>query len=158
MIQYSCNCGKIKYNYLGVVFMVYFWLGLVIFLGFIEAITVNLVSIWFVISGLVALILSFITDNFVIQFGIFVILGIILMVLTRSKLEKRLVKKQKTNLDRIVGMRGIVTEKIGEDIVGEVKVDGKKWSAVSKQCLNDGDKVKILKINGVKLEVESWEE
>ena len=158
MIQYSCNWGKIKYNYLGVVFMVYFWLGLVIFLGFIEAITVNLVSIWFVISGLVALILSFITDNFVIQFGIFVILGIILMVLTRSKLEKRLVKKQKTNLDRIVGMRGIVTEKIGEDIVGEVKVDGKKWSAVSKQCLNDGDKVKILKINGVKLEVESWEE
>ena len=158
MIQYSCNWGKIKYNYLGEVFMVYFWLGLVIFLGFIEAITVNLVSIWFVISGLVALILSFITDNFVIQFGIFVILGIILMVLTRSKLEKRLVKKQKTNLDRIVGMRGIVTEKIGEDIVGEVKVDGKKWSAVSKQCLNDGDKVKILKINGVKLEVESWEE
>lgn len=31
--------------------MTYFWLGIVIFLGFIEAITVQLVSIWFVISA-----------------------------------------------------------------------------------------------------------
>lgn len=137
--------------------MFYFWLGLVIFLGFIEAITINLVSIWFVISGLVALALSFITDNFVIQFGIFVILGIILMITTRTTLEKRLVRKEKTNLDRVIGMSAIVTKKIDEDNIGEVKVDGKIWSAVSKQSLNIGDKVKILKINGVKLEVEKKE-
>jgi membrane protein implicated in regulation of membrane protease activity len=133
-------------------------MSLIIFLGFIEAITVNLVSVWFVISGIVALILSFITDNFVIQFGTFVILGIILLATTRSTLEKILVKKEKTNLDRIIGMMGIVTEDIPKNEIGEVRVDGKRWSAVSKQSLKKGDKVKILKINSVKLEVESWEE
>lgn len=138
--------------------MFYFWLCLIIFLGVIEAITVNLVNIWFIISGLVALILSFIIESFAIQFGVFVILGIILMLTTKDLLQQKLIKKEKTNLDRVIGMKGIVTEDITENNVGEVKVDGKKWSAVSKQTLKEGEQVKILKINGVKLEVERWEE
>ena len=138
--------------------MFYFWLAVIIFLGLVEIMTINLVSVWFVASGLVALVLSFITDSFVIQFAVFVILGIILLATTRKTLEKKLVKKEKTNFDRVIGMKGIVTEEIKENEVGEVKVDGKRWSAVSKHSLKVGDKVKILKINGVKLEVESWEE
>ena len=138
--------------------MFYFWLAVMIFLGLVEIMTINLVSVWFVASGLVALVLSFIIDNFVIQFAVFVILGIILLATTRKTLEKKLVKKEKTNFDRVIGMKGVVTEEIKENEVGEVKVDGKKWSAVSKHPLKVGDKVKILKINGVKLEVESWEE
>lgn len=138
--------------------MFYFWVCLIILLGFIEAITINLVSIWFIVSGLVALIISFIIDSFAIQFGVFVIVGVILMLTTRDFLQKKLVKKEKTNLDRVIGMKGIVTEEITENNIGEVKVDGKKWSAVSNQTLKEGDIVKILKINGVKLEVESWEE
>lgn len=68
--------------------MTYFWLGIVIFLGFIEAITVQLVSIWFVISALVALTISLIIDNFVLEFASFVIIGIILLLTTRTTLEK----------------------------------------------------------------------
>ena len=138
--------------------MFYFWLILVIFLGFIEAITVNLVSIWFIISGMLALVTSFIIDNFIIQFGVFVIVGILLLLTTRKTLESKLVKKEKTNFDRIIGMKGVVTEDIEELKVGEVKVDGKHWSAISKTSLKIGEKVKILKINGVKVEVERWEE
>lgn len=138
--------------------MFYFWLVLIIFLGFIEAITINLVSIWFIVSGLLALIVSFLTDNFVLQFGIFVIIGILLMFTTRKSLEQKLVRKEKTNLDRIIGMKGVVTEKIDDLTVGEVKVDGKHWSATSKVPLEKGEVVKILKMNGVKLEVKRWEE
>lgn len=138
--------------------MFYFWLGIVIFLGFIEANTINLVSIWFVISGLISLLLSFFIDDFVTQFGVFVIIGILLMLLTRKSLEKKLVKKEKTNLDRIIGMKGVVTEKIDDLSVGEVKVDGKKWSATSAQTLEVGEIVKILKMKGVKVEVERWKE
>lgn len=140
--------------------MFYFWLGLIIFLAIIEAVTINLVSIWFIASGMIALILSFITDNFVIQFGSFVIFGVLFLITTRKSLEKKLVKKEKTNFDRIVGMKGVVTEKIEEFKIGEVKVDGKIWSAItlSKKPLEVGEVVKILKINGVKVEVERWEE
>lgn len=138
--------------------MYMFWLVVVIFLGILEAITINLVSIWFVVSGLIALVISLITDNFIIQFGSFVVIGIILLVTTRKYLESKLVKKEKTNLDRVVGMRGIITEEVDMDKIGEVKVDGKKWSCVSDKPMKVGEKVRILKIDGVKLKVESWEE
>lgn len=136
----------------------YFWLLFIIVLGFIEASTINLVSIWFIISGLLALVLSFFVDSFAIQFGVFVVVGILLMITTRTTLEKKLVRKEKTNLDRIIGMKGVVTEDISEMVVGEVLVDGKKWSATSNDNLKKDEVVRILKINGVKLEVERWEE
>ena len=138
--------------------MFYFWLVLIIILSIIEALTINLVTIWFIISGTFALITSFIFDSFLVQFAIFVVLGVILMLLTREKLEEKLVKKEKTNLDRIVGMKGVVTEEIDDMTIGEVKVDGKHWSATSSTKLPVGEKVKILKIKGVKVEVERWEE
>ena len=134
--------------------MFYFWLILVIFLGMIELITVGLVSIWFVISGIVAMILSFFIDNFVIQFGVFVILGVVLMLFTRKTLEKYFPKPIKTNLDRVVGLEGIVTEEIRKDSVGEVKVDGKRWSAIADDEIKVGSIVKILHLDGVKLKVE----
>jgi membrane protein implicated in regulation of membrane protease activity len=138
--------------------MFYFWLGIVVFLGILEIATVGLVSIWFVISGIVAMILSFITNNFAVQFGVFVLLGVILMLTTRKTLTKYFSKSTKTNLDRVVGMQGIVTEEIRKNEVGEVKVDGKKWSAIADNKIEVGSIVKILKINGVKLKVEVWKE
>lgn len=138
--------------------MFYMWLFIIILLGIIEAMTVNLVSIWFIISGIFALITSFVFDNFLIQFSIFVVLGVLLMIFTRKTLEEKLVRKERTNFDRIIGMKGVVTEYIDGINVGEVKVDGKRWSAISKEKLSSGEYVKILKINGVKLEVERWEE
>jgi len=138
--------------------MFYFWLGIVIFLGILEVATVGLVSIWFVISGIVSLILSFFVDSFAIQFGVFVLLGLILMLTTRKTLSKYFEKTEKTNLDRVVGMQGIVTEDIEKNGIGEVKVDGKKWSAVADEEIKKGSIVKILKIDGVKLKVEVWKE
>lgn len=139
--------------------MFYAWLFIIILLGFIEVITVNLVTIWFVASGLVSLILSFFVDNFLIQFGVFVILGIILLITTRSWLNKVIKpKNQKTNLDRVIEMQGIVTEKITKTKSGEVKVDGKRWTAISNEMIEVDSIVKILDIDGVKLKVEKWED
>ncbi len=135
--------------------MEFFWLTVVLLLSFIEVITVNLVTIWFVASALVSLVLSFFDISFYVQFGVFVILGVILLITTRKKLEHMLDKnKQKTNLDRVVGMEGIVTEKISKNNPGEVKVDGKRWTAISDKTIEEGKTVKILKIEGVKLIVE----
>lgn len=137
----------------------FMWLIIILFLGFIEAITVNLVTIWFVISGIVSLILSFFINDFIIQFSVFVILGILLLITTRSWLNKVFkINKYKTNLDRVIGMQGIVTEKIAKNSPGEVKVDGKRWMAVSDKTINVDNDVKILEIDGVKLKVEKWED
>ena len=71
------------------------WLVVVVLLSIIEASTVNLVSIWFVISGLVALIVSLFTEVFYIQFGVFVLLGIILLVITKPAMNKMVKEKEK---------------------------------------------------------------
>ena len=138
--------------------MFYLWLGIVLVLGVVEAMTANLVCIWFILSGLVSLVLSFYVDNFIIELLVFILLGIILLVLTKKKLEEKLVRKEKTNFDRIIGTKGIVTEEIDELVVGEVKVDGKKWSAISDDKIEVGERVRILNIKGVKLEVERVKE
>jgi len=47
------------------------WLITVILLALIEILTINLATIWFVASGIIALGISLITDNYFIQFGTF---------------------------------------------------------------------------------------
>ncbi len=141
--------------------MTYVWLVAIIILGFIEAITEGIVSIWFVISGLLALIVSIFTDVFLIQFAIFVIVGIILMITTRSSVSKYLkVNPVRTNLDRVIGMKGIVTEDIKKDKYGEVRVDGKRWTAYSKdeKVIKKDEFVEILNIDGNKLAVKKIKE
>lgn len=134
--------------------MFYMWLCVIMVLALIEFTTVNLVSIWFVISGILALVVSLVIDNFLVQFAVFVIAGVILLCLTRKFVSKKFVLQEKTNLDRIIGMKGVVTEDIGDCSVGEVLVDGKRWSAIASEPFKKGERVKIVKIDGVKLVVE----
>ncbi len=135
--------------------MTLIWLLIVIVLGLIELFTVNLVTIWFVASGIVALVLSYFDVPVPIQVTVFVILGIILLFTTKKPLENMLNKtKQKTNVDRVLDMEGIVTEEIDKNSPGEVKVDGKRWTAIADTKIPKDATVKILKIEGVKLIVE----
>lgn len=135
--------------------MVYFWLGVIIFLTILEFATVNLVSVWFIASAIVSLILSFFIESEIIQFGVFVILGTLLLLLTRKKLVKLLkVKDVKTNADMVLGSIAVVTEDISKNQIGEVKCLGKTWSAVSNKTIKKGSEVKVIKIDGVKLHVE----
>ena len=135
--------------------MMWIWLCLVIALTLIEILTTNLVTIWYIVSALVALVLSLFVDNYLIQFSVFVILGTILLFTTRDFLVKLLVKnKETTNLDRVIGMTGVVTGEITKNNIGEVKVDGKRWSAIAQKKIKVDSTVKVLEIKGVKLIVE----
>ena len=127
---------------------------IIIILTTIEVITTNLVSVWFIASAIISLIVSFFTDSFLIQFAIFVLGGAIFLLLTKPLLKKKLAtKKIPTNIDRILGMKGKVTEKIMPNEIGEVYVDGKKWSAYSNETIEINELVIIEAINGVKLKV-----
>lgn len=134
--------------------MFYVWLIIAIVLGVVEVVTVNLVSIWFVISSILAMVVSMFTDNLYIQIGVFVIIGILLMPISKKIYNKIKKNNVSTNIDRIIGMKGIVTEDITKNNIGEVKVDGKRWSAYSNENINKGEVVKVVKINSVKLYVE----
>ncbi len=131
------------------------WLIIVILLTMIEAVTVNLVSIWFILSGIISLFVSLFVDSFLWQFGIFVGVGAVLMILTKPALDKMLQEKEaKTNLERIIGMEGVVTQPIKKNVVGEVKVDGKLWSAVSDVSIKVDEVIRVKELQSVKLVVE----
>ena len=138
--------------------MFYVWLAVSICLAILEMATVNLVSIWYIISGILTMIVSLFTDNIVIQLAVFVIGGTILLILTKKSINKILPKKTRTNLDRIIGMEGIVTESITKKVPGEVKVDGKCWTAIAEENIPVDSTVKILEINSTKLKVKRMEE
>lgn len=138
--------------------MFYIWLAIAVTLAIIEMETVSLVSIWYVISSLIAMIVSLFTDSIFIQVAIFVLGGTILLILTKDAIKKILPEKIKTNIDRIIGMEGIVTQKITKKTPGEVKVDGKRWTATADETIPVDATVKILEINSTKLKVKRMED
>ena len=86
---------------------------------------------------------------------VFVVLGTIFLLTTKKTFDKLLKEKHaKTNLDRIIGMKGIVTEEIDKNKNGAVKVDGKIWTAYSDKKIKVDSIVKILEINSTKIKVE----
>ena len=100
-------------------------------------------------------VLSFFIDNFLIQLGVFVLLGIVLLITTKSKLQALVnERRERTNLDRIIGMQGYVVERITKRKNGAVKVDGKVWTAFADQTIPKDSDVEILAIEGVKLKVK----
>ena len=138
--------------------MFYIWLEIAVILAIIEMSTVNLVSIWYILSSIITMIVSLFIDNVVIQVAIFVLGGTLLLLLTKDAIKKILPEKTKTNIDRIIGMKGIVTEKITKKTPGEVKVDGKHWTAIADETIPIDTTVEILEINSTKLKVKRMEE
>lgn len=131
------------------------WLFIIIVLTIIEISTISLTTIWFVMSAIISLICSIFIKSFYIQFAIFVIVGILLLISTRKYLVKLMNKKKEdTNIDRIIGMSGIVTEKITKSKPGCVKVDGKYWTSIADKTIDVDKTVKVLLIDSTKIKVE----
>ena len=130
------------------------WLIVVILLAIIEIMSVNLITIWFIVSGILALFVSFFLNDLVSQFAIFVLGGILLLILTKPIMEEiKKIKDEKINLERVIGKKGICTIEIKKDEIGEVKVDGMFWSAVSNKKIPVNSEVLVEEIDGVKLVV-----
>lgn len=79
--------------------MVYIWLCISLLLIVVEIMTSNLIAFYFIISGLVSLILSLFVDIYYLQVLIFLILGLFLLVKTRTKLQEKLGDK---NIVRVI--------------------------------------------------------
>lgn len=137
----------------------YMWIIILIMSLGIEALTMNLVTVWIALGALVALISSILIDDIAIQTIIFIVTTLLTLIFTRKFVCNVLkVKSVKTNLDSVIGQVGIVTSEISEDKPGRIKVAGKIWTAISNNSISIGEKVDILSIEGVKLIVKRRDE
>ena len=127
------------------------------FLGLllVEFLTVGLVSIWFAVGALAALITSFVTDSVLIQTIVFIFVSVITLVATQPLIKKfKVTKFEPTNSDRVIGKIAEVTKEIKPDKYGEVEIFGVAWMAASDSKQSVGTKVVVKKIDGNKLIVE----
>ena len=134
-----------------------FWLIIAGLCFVIEIYTVGFFIFWFGIGALLALLISFITNNLFIQVVVFLVSSSLLVVLTKP-LMKKFLKNEKsipTNYFSLIGKTGIVIEKIDtSNSTGQVKVKGELWSAIADSDIEKDSKVKVLSVDGVKLKVE----
>lgn len=114
------------------------WVVAAIIFVVVEAITVALVTIWFAVGALATIILSFFTDNWILQIGCFLVVSIITLILTRY-IKKDFLNKSiiETNTPALIGTIGIVTKKISRAEKGRVTVDGKDWLATGSLEMDD---------------------
>ena len=127
------------------------------FLGLllVEFLTVGLVSLWFAVGALGALITSFITESVLIQTIVFVIVSVITLIVTKPLMKKfKVTNFEPTNSDRVIGKVVEVTKEIKSNEYGEVVVFGTVWLAASDKNHKVGSKVVVQKIEGNKLIVK----
>jgi membrane protein implicated in regulation of membrane protease activity len=117
----------------------------------VEAITVDLVSIWFGLGALAALIGEACGLSQVLQVVIFTIISVVCIFVSRPLAKKYLRGNTiKTNLDRVIGKHCLVTETITADNKGEVKVMGNLWAATSlnNERIQVGEYAEVVSIEG----------
>ena len=111
-----------------------------------------IVSIWFAIGALDAMLFAFVIDSFIVQLLIFLGVSLVLVATTRKvAVEKLKIGQVKTNVDELIGKEAVVVKEIRPYTTGEVKLDGKVWRAMSesKQVYKVDEIVTVLRIEGV---------
>jgi membrane protein implicated in regulation of membrane protease activity len=64
------------------------------------------------------------------------------------------VKKARTNIDAIVGRKGVVLRNITNNVDGLVKVGNEQWRARGEKDIKKGDEIVVTNVSGVTLDVE----
>ena len=139
------------------IFEVVFWFLVLAALAAIEAVTADLLTIWFMPAVVVCIVLAALKVPFPIQLIVCFVISAIFVVLYKTVLKKHIVnkKKQKTNVDLVIEETGVVQEEIDNlSATGLVKVKAQMWTARSSDdsvVFRVGEHVRIVGVEGVKL-------
>ncbi len=136
----------------------YLWLALIIVAAVVEAITAQLVSIWFVAGGIAGLIAYICGAPVWVQLILFIAVTAVTLLVTRPFVKRLLhFKKEDTNAGRYIGKEAVVIMEVNNALGhGQVKALGNIWTARSADdsVIPVGANVVIQAIEGVKLIVE----
>ena len=123
----------------------------------LESITTGFLVFWFAIGSVFAMIVSFFTDNLIIQSSTFIISSTILIFATRKFVNLFLKNDKPTSVNSFIGKTGkVIVDIIPIDNQGQIKIGGETWSAISEndQKIEKGTEVIVTNITGVKAVVK----
>ena len=131
------------------------WIVAIVVFLIIEAATAGLVTIWFAVGALAALLAAMFDAPVWLQLVWFFAISIAAFAVTRPLAKKYLNSKtQPTNADMLIGQECIVTELIDHVAgTGAVSVGGKVWTArtADDHVIPQGSHATVLRIEGGKL-------
>jgi len=136
-------------------YMVFIWFAIIIFAAVIEAMTMDMSSIWFSAGAFFALIISIIFPEVVwLQLTVFMVTSIALLLSLKPIFKKYMNRNEiRTNASSLIGQEGICIKPILDNQRGEIKIQGKIWTAISNENIYENERVIVLAISGVKLQV-----
>ena len=139
-----------------------FWLIAMVVFAAAEAMTVSLVSIWFAVGSLGAIIVALLGGGLAFQVTVFLALAVALLLSLRGIVRKHFTPRvTRTNVDSVIGATGVVLTPVNNiAALGQVRVNGVEWSARStdNSHINAGTMVRVDRIEGVKVFVSPVEE
>ncbi len=132
--------------------MTYIWLIVAVLAIIAEAVTVQMVAIWFAPAALIAMLGAVFGAPLWLQITLFVLVSALCVVCLYKKLRKNIADDcEKTNLDALIGTLAKVETEIPPDGVGRVTVRGNSWQAACSGGAPVGAHVRVLSIDGVTL-------
>lgn len=138
---------------------IFLWLALFVVFLIVEAGTVALVSIWFALGALAALVSCILGAEMWLQITVFLVVSLVLLAVLWKRVRNKLTTT-KTNVDSVIGAEGYVTEAIDNlSYTGRVKLGGITWAArsTSGAGIPVGTLVKVERVEGVKVFVSPAE-
>ncbi len=134
------------------------WLVGIIAFIILEAVTYQIVSIWFALGAVGGLIVTLMGKQFGIQMTVFLIISVI-CVLALRPLSKKMIKTKnvRTNSDSLIGKEVFITEEVN-NLHGNGKgiINGMTWSVRSADdsLISENEVASIEDIKGVHLIVK----
>lgn len=129
-----------------------FWLFIGIALLLLELLTLSFFLIFFGVAALtVAVFLFLFSIALPWQIFLFSSLSLVYFIIGKRFLKKK--GKSSKEEDLLIGAIGTVIEPIDPKDIGKVLVGDTTWNAISPSPLQKGDKVRIVALNGLTLEV-----
>ncbi len=142
---------------------VWVWFAVLIVAIVVEAMTVELVSLWFAFGAIGAIIAASLSNSLILEFSIFIIVSVLMLIFTRKFFIKLLKKSDlKSNVDTYIGKKFEI-DKIEDGGYVYHKINGIDWRVVSSddEKLEIGKTYEVVSIDGnkliVKLSVEKKE-
>lgn len=135
----------------------YVWLIVAVVAAVIEAVSVSLITVWFVVGAIVSFFIAFFGGPAWVQLVAFLVVSLLCLLLLRPVIMKNR-KRGEAHEATLVGKTAIVVEDVKDATAGgRVRTpDGVTWVALSANgdLISAGEQVRIVNQESIKLFVE----
>src|SRR3989344_3854255 len=117
-----------------------------LFIGIEAGFDLVLIGSILIISG----VLGNLTGNPMGAFILASILSVVYIFFGRKIVKQKLIiSTKKTNIDQLIGEKGLVTKKISADRSGSIRINDEEWRASSAESISENSQAEVVSVEGV---------